>query len=532
MGRDSMKTIVKQLKVEDKVLCEQVHFTVSEGEHIALIGHNGVGKSTLLYQLRDDYDAVILEQETMSDDVVMDYILSVRPDIYAVKQRIVDDYEAISDYIELSGYELENTVITYIKKFGMAESLIERAVNTLSGGEQTKVSLIRLLVSGKDWFLFDEPTNHIDQETKAWLIDWMQEAGQTILFASHDRDFINQTATKIIEMTADRTYTYQMNYDDYAVEKERQDRENAALIQKENKEKQKMRRMIQEMKEWHHEASAKASVRNPGEQKKVAKIAKRYKTKEHQLEQKLTGFTAQRDKQPRTEYDLKHSGFRGRYLVQAENISLKFGEKVLFTDVSFQIKPGDKIALTGKNGSGKTSLLKLLLNELEPDTGSLQLNPNVKIGYFSQQLENLNDANTVLEEVQSLNIASASEVRTILASFRFGADRMDDQVAYLSMGEKCRLSFIKLYFSEANLLLLDEPTNYFDIEMQGLIEAMLQKFEGAILFISHDPYFCEAVSTRQWKIEQQSLIDLNLVGEKAENEELLNNFYKLDDILE
>ncbi|ULG72871.1 ribosomal protection-like ABC-F family protein [Macrococcus brunensis] len=527
-----MKTINKQLKIEDKVLCDQVHFTVSEGEHIALIGYNGVGKSTLLYQLEDEYDAVILEQEKTSDDIVLDYILSVRPDIYEVKQRIADDYEAIGEYIELNGYELENTIMTYIKKFGMEGSLAERAMNTLSGGERTKVAIIRLLISGKEWFLFDEPTNHIDQETKMWLIDWMKEARQTVVFASHDRAFINQTATKIVEMTNDATHTYQMNYDDYATEKNRQERENAALLQKENKEKQKMRRMIQEMKEWHHDASAKASVRDPGEQKKVAKLAKRYKTKEHQLEQKLSGFTAHRDKKPRTEYDLKHSAFRGKYLAQAENISLNFGEKRLFSEVSFQIKPGDKIALTGKNGCGKTSLLKLLLNELKPNTGSLQLNPNVKMGYFSQHLENLNYQNTVLKEVQSLNIASDSEVRTILASFRFGSDRMDDRVAHLSMGEKCRLSFIKLYFSEANLLLLDEPTNYFDLEMQGLIESMLQKFEGAILFITHDPYFCEAVSTKEWRIEQQTLKDLNLVGEKTMNEELLHSFQNLDDILE
>lgn len=527
-----MRTINKQLMIDDKVLCNHVHFTVGEGEHIALIGHNGVGKSTLLQQLRDEYDAVLLEQELASVDSVLDYILSIRPDIYTVKQRLADDIEAISEYIELNGYELENKIMTYLKRFGLDAAAAERTVHTLSGGEQTKVSLIRLLISGKDWFIFDEPTNHIDQETKTWLIEWMQAARQTILYASHDRDFINQTATKIIEMTADATHTYQMNYDDYAAEKARQERENAALLHKENKEKQKMRRMIQEMKEWHHEANAKAGVRDPGEQKKVAKLAKRYKTKEHQLEQKLSGFAARRDKQQRTDYDLKHSDFRGRYLVKAEDLSLRFDDRQLFTSASFQIRPGDKIALTGRNGSGKTSLLKLLLNELEPSAGSIQLNPNVKVGYFSQQLDNLNAGHTVLEEVQSLNRAADSELRTILAAFRFGAERMNDQVAQLSMGEKCRLSFIKLYFSEANLLLLDEPTNYFDLEMQQVIEAMLQKFEGAMLFISHDPYFCEAVSTRQWKIENQTLMDLDLVGEEQDREEMLNDLHHFYNISE
>lgn len=197
-----------------------------------------------------------------------------------------------------------------------------------------------------------------------------------------------------------------------------------------------------------------------------------------------------------------------------------FDEKTLFKDVNFQINRGDKIALTGKNGTGKTTLLKLLIGDLKPDEGRVMLNPGTKIGYFSQQLETLNFNAAVLEEITAVH-DQVSEARTILAAFRFKAERMDDKVCDLSMGEKCKLAFVKLYFSEANLLVLDEPTNYFDIAMQEIIENMLRSYQGALLFVSHDHYFCRAVANRQLLLSDDRLIDLDKTVTEEVNEQQL-----------
>ncbi|TDM11917.1 ribosomal protection-like ABC-F family protein [Macrococcus lamae] len=507
-----MKTINQKLMVDDKMLIDHVHFTIDDGEHIAIIGDNGIGKSVLMRQLAEQFNTGILEQSIEEDSSVLDFIIAVNPQLYQLKQQKNLDINLISDYIEQGGYELENEIIQMMKRFNLNEEMAEQNVSLLSGGEQTKVGLIKLLSSQPDIFLFDEPTNHIDGETKEWLKNWMKQSKETIIFVSHDRDFINDTASKIVELNVDGSKTYHLNYDCYLQEKERMRKENAALIDKERKEKQKMKRMIQEMKEWHHEAAGKAGVRDPGEQKKVAKIAKRYKSKEHQLQQKIDHFEGKSKKEFRTDLSIHSTTFNARQFARFEHVGISFDNRKIISDVTFTIEKGDKIAVEGRNGSGKSTLLKLLIGELSPNEGKIAVNPETHIGYFSQQLQQLNLNNTVLEEILE-NEIDVSFARTILASFRFTAERMDDIVEHLSMGEKCRLAFVKLYFSEANLLVLDEPTNYFDITMQQIVENMLVNYQGAIIFVSHDRYFNQAVANRHFVIEQGKLVDKETVIE-------------------
>lgn len=520
-GGTNMLTINQKLIIDQKVLIEHVNFTIDEGEHIAVIGDNGVGKSVLMNMLAEQFHVEILSQSIDSEETVMDYIFSSQPELYQLKQQKNYDYNAMNSYIEAQGFEMENEVVMRMKRFNIREEAAEQPVNILSGGEQTKIGLIKLLMSSPDILLFDEPTNHMDSETKNWLKNWMNHAGETIVFVSHDRDFINNTATKIVELTKHGAKTYHLNYEAYVLEKEREKRENAALLDKEKKEKAKMKQMIQEMKEWHHEAAGKASVRDPGAQKKVAKIANRYKVKEHQLNQKMEKFQGKTQKEERSDLSIQAVTFEAKQYARFEHVDFSYQQRVLLSDVSFTIDKGDKIAVEGRNGSGKSTLLKLLIGEHMPSRGQISVNPHTVIGYFSQQLENLNKQNTVLDEILEIDQIDVSTARTILASFRFKAARIDDRVGDLSMGEQCRLAFVKLYFSNANLLVLDEPTNYFDISMQQVIENLLKNYDGAIIFVSHDRYFSQQVSNRRFKIEDGRLIDMNKVVDKEINTDQL-----------
>lgn len=525
-----MQTINERLMIEQKVLVENVNFTIDDGEHIALIGQNGVGKSVLMRELAERFHVEILEQSIESDETVMDYIFSSQPALYQLKRQKEYDLDAMNNYIEAQGFELENDILMRMKRFNIREDAADQPVNLLSGGEQTKVGLIKLLMISLDILLFDEPTNHIDIETKDWLKEWMNNAKETIVFVSHDRDFIQETATKIVELTSAGTKTYHLSYDEYVLEKEREKRENEALLDKEKKEKLKMKQMIQEMKEWHHEAAAKASVRDFAAQKKVAKIANRYKVKEHQLNQKMEKFQGRHQKEDRTDLSIHSAAFAAKQYARFEHVNFTYGERLLLSDVSFTIEKGDKIAIEGRNGSGKSTLLKLLMGELVPDSGQISVNPQTVIGYFSQQLENLNREHTVLEEILELANIEVSTARTILASFRFKASRMDDKVDALSMGEQCRLAFVKLYFSDANLLVLDEPTNYFDIEMQQIIETQLKNYEGAMIFVSHDRYFAQQVSNRRLRIDDGRITDMNKIIEKEVNaEKLIDELKELEE---
>lgn len=516
-----MLTINEPLIAGDKRLAKHIHLTITTGTHAALIGNNGIGKSTLLKLIHSRFDAAMLMQTITDNTTVLNFILMSHPDVYRIKQTMTEDYEVISDYIEAGGYELEQQIVLQLKKFGLTEEHLDRSIHTLSGGEQTKVALTRLLIEDKPIFIFDEPTNHMDKETKTWLISWMKQAKKTIIYASHDRSFINETAHEIIELTADGVRTFQLNYDDFRQQKEIEEQSNQLQLDKERKEKQRMKQMIQEMKEWHNKANHHAGVRDVGEQKKVAKIAKRYKTKSRQLEQKMHQFKGISKKDQRTDYSIASSPIEAKQLASFEQIGLSIEDYDIIKDATFIINRGDKIALSGRNGSGKSTLLKILVNEYQPTTGRLRINPGTKIGYFSQQLDVLNFDRTVLDEVLSLDDMTISQARTILASFRFKADRMDDIIKDLSMGEKCRLAFVMLYFSGANLLVLDEPTNYFDIEMQEIVEQMLMTYTGSIIFVSHDTYFTQQVANRQLMMTSGIIQDLDLHIEDEINEQQL-----------
>lgn len=521
----------EDLKNGTKIICRNINFEIENEQHVALIGRNGIGKTTLLNKIKDKFNAGMLNQENENLDItLLDFCLSTYPELLKIKNRMTHDYHAMEDYTSQGGYETEHEIIIQLKKFGFNEKDIDRKMSTLSGGEITKVSIVKLLSQNYELFIFDEPTNHIDNETKNWLIKWMNESKHTIIYATHDRSFINKTAHKILELSDEGLRTFNLNYDGYKVQKEIEHETNQNLIEKERKERRKIKSMIQEYKEWFHKANNKASVRNPSEQKKVAKIAKRYKTKEQQLLQKERNYQGQIVKQERTDYSLNTQKTNIKNFLSFYNVSYIIENNTIFNNVSFSIKQSEKICISGKNGSGKSTLLKLILNEIQPTSGKININPSIEIGYFSQHLEVLNMNRTVLEEILLIKDMTESYARTILASFRFKETLIGEKIHHLSMGEKCRLAIAKLFFQNPHLLILDEPTNYFDIEMQEILEDMLLQYKGTLIFVSHDRYFQEKIATRTLKIHNKMLIDTEKhVSEPLNTDVLIDQLKKLED---
>lgn len=522
----------ENLKNGIKIICKNINFEIENEQHVALIGRNGIGKTTLLNKIKDKFNAGMLNQENENLDItLLDFCLSTYPELLKIKNRMTHDYHAMEDYISQGGYETEHEIIIQLKKFGFNEKDIDRKMSTLSGGEITKVSIVKLLSQNYELFIFDEPTNHIDNETKNWLIKWMNESKHTIIYATHDRSFINKTAHKILELSDEGLRTFNLDYDGYKVQKEIEYETNQNLIEKERKERRKIKSMIQEYKEWFHKANNKASVRNPSEQKKVAKIAKRYKTKEQQLLQKERNYQGQIVKQERTDYSLNTQKTNIKNFLSFYNVSYIIENNTIFNNVSFSIKQSEKICISGKNGSGKSTLLKLILNEIQPTSGKININPSIEIGYFSQHLEVLNMNRTVLEEILLIKDMTESYARTILASFRFKETLIGEKIHHLSMGEKCRLAIAKLFFQNPHLLILDEPTNYFDIEMQEILEDMLLQYKGTLIFVSHDRYFQEKIATRTLKIHNKMLIDTEKhISEPLNTDVLIDQLNKLEDV--
>lgn len=516
-----LKLLKQQLKINDRILSSDVSLQIEAGEHVALLGVNGIGKTTLLHELvKQNKNIAILEQDISQNIPAIEFIMESHPTLLATKQALQLNDEAIYKYIELDGYTFENEAIMMMQKFQFQSPNIDQLMTTFSGGERTKLALIKMLLSKKSIFIFDEPTNHLDNETKNWLIKWINNTNHTIFYTSHDRHFINETAHYILELNEDGLKRYNTNYDGYKTQKDIEFNANEALIKKENNEKKKINKMIQEFKEWHHEANNKASVRDPAAQKKVGNIAKKFKNKERTLLQKESAFKAVRKKKAKTDYTLQHESIKIGSIVSFDQVEYE-NDHLQLGPINLTVLQNEKIGIKGINGSGKSTLLKLITQELMPSKGHIRLNPNVKIGYFSQHLEVLNMNNTVLEEILTLGHIEESNARTILGSFRFNATRIGDIVSGLSMGEKCRLAFVKLYFSNASLLVLDEPTNYFDIEMQEAIEHMLNQYNGTIIIVSHDSYFLNAVVSRYLTIENGQLIDSTVSIENEIDQDIL-----------
>lgn len=384
-------------------------------------------------------------------------------------------------------YELETDAMQALKRLGM-EGLAHTHLHDLSGGEQTRAQLARLTMRPVDIVLLDEPTNHLDIDSIQWLTSWVNDFSGTVVAVSHDRQFIDDVASVILELDDGQVTRYPGNYSSYKKQKEaervRDERAHARYVAR----KAELIDMIGQYKGWHLKAKATASVRSPGAQKGVANLAIKMKAREQKLEQLEQNRPTKPKEEKTISVHFQEEVLQAKTWITCDEVTFGHGTP-LYDPVSFSVQKGDRISIVGPNGSGKTTLLKLLVGELDPLSGTVRRHPKLKVGYFSQTLEQLPKQGTLLEALLARSEIDETEARTLLAHFLFRRDEVYKPIEEASMGEKCRIAFLILYFSDAQLLALDEPTNHLDVATREQIEAALSVYRGGLLLISHDRLF-------------------------------------------
>ncbi|MEK5176538.1 ABC-F type ribosomal protection protein [Heyndrickxia sp. FSL W8-0496] len=518
------------LKVEDvsieinaNTLFEKASLEICEGERIALIGNNGVGKTTFIKGLMGVIPITkgIIQSKLKANEVgwmdqvsiddgqitTREFIEKENEKLYELKRKLkkyetesnfADDYmENFQQYLDLNGYDWQAAIDKQLYKVGLPEQLWAQSFLTLSGGQKTRAKLARVMVKQPKLLILDEPTNHLDAESIDWLVHWISQYKGAVLFTSHEREFIDRVATVTYELTNKGTKKYEGGYSFYREQKQFEQKNLEAQYQKQEAERKKLAEAVNQYRQWFEKAHAAASERDPFAKKKANKNMTRLKAKEKALERLENNRVEKPVESKKLNYSIDAEEFSSRTMLALTDVSFSYcSELPLFDQLSLIVKRGDRIAIIGRNGTGKTTLLKLLTGKLEPCIGEVKRNPQLKIGYFMQELEGLNGEETILEQVLSLPNMTQTEARTILACFLFHREDVFKKVKDLSMGEKCRVAFVKLYFSQANLLVFDEPTNYLDIETRERIEEALVMYPGAVIMVSHDLFLLRKVANR------------------------------------
>ncbi|HEU4964513.1 MAG TPA: ABC-F type ribosomal protection protein [Bacilli bacterium] len=395
----------------------------------------------------------------------------------------------------LGGYTHDSEVERALLDVGLGEEVWHTPFAEASGGQKTRAQLARLWLQEPRVLLLDEPTNHLDAATMDWLEERIHAFSGTVVTVSHDRYFLDRVATRILEVRADGIGSYPGNYTAYVEAKERERRTQQATYDRQQVEMKHLQETIDMYRGWFQQAH-KAAGQQDFLRAKSKKHVSRLHNKERQLE-RLQENAVDRPKESLTiEVSFAGEGRMSHRIFSVENVAVRFGERELYRGVNFVVERGERMALVGPNGIGKSTLLKVLTGELQPSEGLVKSNPQVRIGYFGQEVDRLDAQKTVLQEVLSIDGLKQSEARTVLACFLFRGEDVFKRVGSLSQGEKCRVAFVKLYFSGANVLVLDEPTNYLDISARERIEEALLNFPGTLLLVSHDRYMVQRLATQ------------------------------------
>ena len=495
------------------VILKNASFHIEDREKAAVVGINGAGKSTLLKiiigEMEADSGEVILSkgrtigylaqhQDLNSNHTIYQELLTVKQDVIDLEARIRDiearmkelsgenldtaleQYTRMNHEFELkNGYAYKSEVVGVLKGLGFEEEEFDKHVNKLSGGQKTRVSLGKLLLSHPDLIMLDEPTNHLDMNSIAWLETFLLNYDGAVLVVAHDRYFLNRIATKIIEIDAGEVTTFQGNYSDYAAKKSqlREARMHAWLNQQ--REIKHQEEVIQKLKSFNREKSIK---RAESREKMLDKMEVLEKPSEIRSEMHIT---------------LEPKVVSGNDVLIVEGLAKSFGTQTLFTDLNFEVKRGERVALIGNNGTGKTTILKILNGLLPADSGSFTLGSKVHIGYYDQEHHVLHPEKTLFEEISdAYPDLDNTTIRSTLAAFLFTGDDVFKRISELSGGERGRVSLAKLMLSEANFLILDEPTNHLDIVSKEILEQALNCYTGTVLYVSHDRYFINTTATR------------------------------------
>ena len=511
----------------DHLIVRNGSFHIEDGEKAALVGINGAGKSTILKMIigeepLDDGNVVLSKGKTIGylaqhqslipGGTIYEELKTAKADIIEMEEKIraiehelkylsgqeledrLETYNRLqSDFEAKNGYACESEIVGVLKGLGFAEDEFSKKTDTLSGGQKTRVSLGKLLLTSPDILLLDEPTNHLDLNSIAWLETYLINYPGAVFIVSHDRYFLNRVVSKVVEIENGTLSMYIGNYTAYS-EKKQQIRDA------------RLKEYFNQQREIKHQQAVIDKLKSFNREKSI----RRAESREKMLE-KMTLVDKPAESAPEMHFTLEPSCISGNDVLSVERLSKQFDGHSLFEDVSFEIKRGEHVAIIGDNGTGKTTLLKILNQVQTADIGSFTLGAKVQIGYYDQEHHVLHDEKTIFDEISDAYPSlTNTQIRNTLAAFQFTGDEVFKEIRALSGGEKGRVSLAKLMLSEANFLILDEPTNHLDIASKEILEEALNNYSGTVLYVSHDRYFINRTATRILELVNRTFV--NYIG--------------------
>lgn len=505
-------------------ILNDISFLINEGEKAALIGINGAGKTTLLKVITGEYEAdggeVVLQRgatmgylsqviDVTSRRTIYEEMLDAKKDIITMEQDIrelekaishlsgeelekaMEKYSQLTDRFEKSnGYAWKSEIVGVLRGLGFTEAEFDTPIHTLSGGQKTRVALSRILLTRPDIILLDEPTNHLDMDAIRWLETFLGNYRGAVLIVSHDRYFLDRVVSKVIEIENGNSQTFLGNYSRYAEKKKAQ-------------RDAQMKQYLNQQQEIQHQEEVIAKLRSFNREKSIRRAESREKMLDKmELVDKPVVLNS------RMRISLEPEIISGNDVLTIEHLSKSFDNKPLFKNLNLSIRRGEVVGLLGANGTGKTTLLKIINRHLRPDGGKIHYGAKVSIGYYDQEQHVLNDEKTIFDEISdAYPKLTNTRIRNVLAAFLFTGDRVFQKIGTLSGGEKGRVSLAKLMLSNANFLILDEPTNHLDIQSREILEDAINDYEGTVFYVSHDRYFINQTATRILDLSPEGIVN-------------------------
>ena len=508
-------------------IIQHASFHIEAYEKAAIVGINGAGKTTLLRIIMgeisaDEGEVVLAKDKTIGylpqnpdvsgNNTIYDEVLSAKKALISMEEKLRDmesrmhmyQGKELEDFMEsynqlnhefdlLGGYSYQSEIIGVLKGLGFSEDEFGKHMQELSGGQRTRVCLGKLLVTKPDVILLDEPTNHLDINSIAWLETFLLNYKGAVVIVSHDRYFLDKVVSKVVELDRTKVSVFMGNYSDYAAKRAQVREAQLKQYYNQQREIKHQEEVIAKLKSFNREKSIK---RAESREKMLDKIERLEKPTEENTDIHL---------------HLEPRIVSGNDVLSVENLAKSYPGQQLFSDISFEIKRGERVALIGDNGTGKTTILKIINDMIEADAGTIKLGTNVNIGYYDQEHQMLHKEKNLMEEISdAYPTLTNTEIRNVLAAFLFTGDDVFKLISDLSGGEKGRVSLAKLMLSEANFLILDEPTNHLDITSKEILEQALNSYTGTVFFVSHDRYFINKTATRILNLTGETIV--NYIG--------------------